>query len=150
MKNTSVTPSADLRPDAEAEPQREDRRQHDARQRVGHLEVGVEHRRHERLSREPEAEDDAAAGADDEGEDGLGQRDAEMLRSIPVANIFQTRAMTSSGVEKKNFGMQSSRRRRSDQVVTDVPDEQRATATSACSASSFGAGNPRHPSAPAP
>src|SRR5581483_8610591 len=69
----------DLGPDAEPEPQREDRPKHDTRQRVGHLDIGIEYGSDARLAREPKADQDAAERADDEGEDGLPQRDQEML-----------------------------------------------------------------------
>ena len=69
----------DLRPDAKSQPEREDRCQHHARQRVDHLHVRIEHRSHARLLREPEAGQDAGNRADDEGEHGLDQRDPQML-----------------------------------------------------------------------
>jgi hypothetical protein len=64
---------------AEAEPQRKDRRQHDARQRVDHLHIGIEHGRHARLAREPEADRDAGDRADREGEDRFRQRNQQVF-----------------------------------------------------------------------
>jgi hypothetical protein len=69
----------DLRPDAEPKPQREDRRQHDPRQRIEHLHIGVEYRGDQRLTREPEADHHAAQRADHKGQDRLPQRDQKML-----------------------------------------------------------------------
>src|SRR5216684_2941339 len=58
----------DLRPDAKAKPQREDGRQNDARQRVGHLDVGIEYRGNPGLAREPETDGDPGNRADRESE----------------------------------------------------------------------------------
>jgi len=69
----------DLGPDAEAEPQRKDRRQHHARQRIGHLDIGIEHRGNPRLACEPEADRHAADRADGEGEYRFPQRDQKMF-----------------------------------------------------------------------
>ena len=69
----------DLRPDAQAEPQCKNRRQHHAGQRVRHFDVGVEDGRGARLPREPEADQRAADRADDEGEDRFEQRYPEMF-----------------------------------------------------------------------
>src|SRR5262249_38342141 len=77
-----------LRPDAQPEPEREDRRQHDPRQRVDHLYVGIEDRRHARLLREPEADQDAGDRTDDEGEHGLDERDPQMLPDRALDEAF--------------------------------------------------------------
>src|SRR5665647_3033347 len=68
-----------LRPDAKAEPEREDRRQHHARQRVDHLHIGIEHRGGARLAREPEADQHAAARSDRKRQQRLDQRHPQML-----------------------------------------------------------------------
>src|SRR5215467_1819861 len=81
-------PERDLRPDAEAEPEREDRRQHDPRQRINHLDVGIEDRRHQRLLREPEADQDSGNRADDEGEHGFDERDPQMLPDRALGEPF--------------------------------------------------------------
>jgi len=60
-----------LRPDSEAEPEREDRGQHDPRQRVSHLHVGIKHRRNCRPARTPEADQDARCRTQHKGKDGL-------------------------------------------------------------------------------
>ena len=88
-----------LRPDAEAEPQGEDRREHHARQRIRRLDVGIEHGGEQFLAREEEPEDDAAAGADQKGQDGLDESDPEMPpdlsageeRPAPFQNIERRR-----------------------------------------------------------
>src|SRR5215471_9192121 len=45
-----------LRPDAEAKPERKNRRQHNAWQRIDHLDVRIEYRSDARLPRKPEAD----------------------------------------------------------------------------------------------
>ncbi len=64
----------DLGPDAEAEPQGEDRRQHHAGQRVDHLHVGIEYRRDGGPPGEPETDQHTRGRANCKGEQRFGER----------------------------------------------------------------------------
>jgi hypothetical protein len=68
----------DLGPDAEPEPQREDRRQHHTRQRIHHLDVGIEDRGDGLLAREPESDQRARQRADHECQHRFRQRYQQM------------------------------------------------------------------------
>ncbi len=78
-----------LRPDAESEPEREDRRQHDAGQGVRRLDIGVEHRGKQLPPREGEAEQDAGQRTDHEGQHRLGQGDAEMVVDVSAGELLE-------------------------------------------------------------
>ena len=69
----------DLRPDAETEPKREDRRQHHARKCIYRFHVGIEHCSRPRLPRKPESDQHATNRADHECEDRFDQCDPEMF-----------------------------------------------------------------------
>src|SRR5262249_56513510 len=71
---------------------------------VDHLDVGIEHRRHPRLLREPKADQDSGNRTDDEGEHGFDERDPQMLPDRASTSHLTMRAATSAGVEKKNGG----------------------------------------------
>jgi hypothetical protein len=91
----------DLGPDAQPEPQREDRRKHDARQRIGHLDVGIEHRSDGRLAREPEAEQNTAQRSDRESKDRFPQGDRQMFPDHAARKPHDDLAADVDGVRKE-------------------------------------------------
>ena len=68
-----------LGPDAEAEPQCENGCQHDAGQGVCGLHIGIEDGCDQGSACKPEAEDDAAEGTEQKGQDRFRQGDPEMI-----------------------------------------------------------------------
>jgi len=104
MKNTSVTPEARPSTRCRAEPQRENRRKNDARQRVGHLHIGIDIAADPGWRREPEADGDPGNRADRESEDRFPQRDRQMFQITPLLNQSTIWLPTSTGLEKKNGG----------------------------------------------
>ena len=72
--------------DAQTKPDREDRRQDDARHRVHRLDVGLEQRAGHRLQRQPQPAAQTAERTDAKGQQGLDQRDAEVAVDVGVGD----------------------------------------------------------------
>ena len=134
-KNTITNASATFDAEPEAEDHDEDRREHDARDRVDDLDVDREDVGEQPVAAERDADDDAGDRADDEAEQRLLHRHPEMIPERPFGGALDRSSSyrraddVALGIEKKNGSIQLARARQLPAAEEDDQDARSARST---------------------